>query len=395
MVNNIKICTFDEIEAEEIQWLWKPYIAFGKLTVIQGDPGNGKTTLALAIAALVSQNRRMPTGGAKSVSGNVIYQSSEDSPKDTIKPRLVACKADCSKIAFMETDCGLDIKIFEEVIVSMNAKFIVIDPLQAFLSANQDISSTKNMRPLLRELSNMAERTGAAIVIIGHMNKKYGAKSIYRGLGSIDITAAARSVLLIGKRKSNENIRFMAQIKNNLTAFGKTISFTINNRGGVDFLGECDISEDELLSADEKKTKFQIAEEMITAMLSSGDKKSNEIFDACIKAGVSASTMHHVKKQLGIKSVRKIDDCYWTLNPDIESSDYNDYIQTEPTDEIDETPVLFLDDISSLQQLSTLPEHSSSQYENSSDGIENNLPINEMLSPFGELELLDWGAFVI
>lgn len=222
------------------------------------------------------------------------------------------------------------------------------------------------MRPLLRELGNVAERTDTAIVIIGHMNKNDRTKGIYRGLGSIDITAAARSVLLIGKRKNNENIRFMAQIKNNLSVFGKTISFTINNCGGVEFLGECDISEDELLSAtDEKKTKFQIAKETITAMLSDGDKKSNDIFDACMKAGVSVSIMTHVKKQLGIKSVRKIDDWYWTLNPEAEDSDSDDPITSGLTDEIDETPVLFIDDTT------------------------------KRTSIFGDLELLDWRSLCL
>ena len=366
MDNNIRICTFAEIDAEEIRWLWKPYIAFGKITVIQGDPGTGKTTLALAIAALISQKRRMPTGGGKPTAGNVIFQSGEDSPKDTIKPRLMACKADCSKIAFMETDSGLDLKMFEEAVIGTEAKLVVIDPFQAFLTTNQDITSTKNMRPLLRELANVAERTGAAIVIIGHMNKNDRAKGIYRGLGSIDITAAARSVLLIGKRKNNENVRFMAQIKNNLSAFGKTVSFTINKRGGVEFLGECDISEDELLSAaDDKKSKYQIAKDTITAMLVDGDAKSNAIFDACMKAGVSAPTMTYVKKQLGIKSVRKIDDWYWTLNPDAEDSDYEDSVLSKFTDEADETPVLFTDEA------------------------------YKMTSPFGELELLDWRATVI
>ena len=150
----------------------------------------------------------------------------------------------------------------------------LIDPLQAFLSASQDITSTKNMRPFLRELGNIAERTGAAMVIIGHMNKNDRTKGIYRGLGSIDITAAARSVLLVGKSKDDENIRYMMQIKNNLTKFGRTVSFTIGKRGGVKFLGESDISEEELLSASEsKKSKYQIAEELITSMLSTGDKK--------------------------------------------------------------------------------------------------------------------------
>ena len=375
MNNSVKICTFDEIEAEEIRWLWKPYIALGKLTVIQGDPGNGKTTLALAIAALISKNRRMPTGRAKPVDGNVIFQSGEDSPRDTIKPRLVACNADCSKIAFMETDCGLNIKLLEEVIVETDSKLVVIDPFQAFLSANQDITSTKNMRPLLRELGNVAELTGAAIVIIGHMNKNDRTKGIYRGLGSIDITAAARSVLLVGKRKGNENIRFMAQIKNNLAAFGKAISFTINKRGGVEFLGECDISESELLSAaDEKKSKYQIAQDTIVSMLSDGDKKSNEVFDACIKVGVSVQTMNIVKKHFGIQSVKKPDDWYWTLNSGAKDSEFSGHIS--PIIENDETPVLFLDDMTSFGKELTEMDSGSSN--------------SKMISPFGELVLLDW-----
>jgi len=377
MDNKIKICTFDEIEAEEIRWLWKPYIALGKLTVIQGDPGNGKTTMALAIAALISKNRQMPTGRAKPVVGNIIFQSGEDSPKDTIKPRLIACNADCSKIAFMETNCGLNIKMLEEAIIETDSKLVVIDPFQAFLSVNQDITSTKNMRPLLRELSNVAEFTGAAIVIIGHMNKNDRTKGIYRGLGSIDITAAARSVLLIGKRKGNENIRFMAQIKNNLTAFGKAISFTINKRGGVEFLGECDISESELLStAEEKKSKYQIAQETIVAMLSDGDKKSNEIFDACIKAGVSIQTMNIVKKHLGIQSVKKPDDWYWTLHLGAEDSKFNGHFPFSQIIEKDDMPVLFLDDMASLNKTSA---ETDSRFSN-----------NKMMSPFGELVLLDW-----
>lgn len=383
MDNNIKIFTFDEVESEEILWLWKPYIALGKITVIQGDPGTGKTTFALAIAALISKKRKMPTGNTKPVDGNVIFQSGEDSPKDTIKPRLVACKADCSKIAFIESDVGLDLKAVENAIVKTNAKLIVIDPLQAFLSANQDITSTKNMRPLLRELGNVAERTGAALIIIGHMNKNDRAKGIYRGLGSIDITAAARSVLLIGKRKNDDNMRFMAQIKNNLTAFGRAVSFSINKKGGVEFHGECDISEDELLSvAGDRKTKYEIAKETITAMLSDGDRKSNEIYDACMKAGVSTSLMSYTKKQLGIQSVKKIDDWYWTMS--------SDGIDVYSVDETDETPVKFLDDATLLQQFDVTAEPDDKKHD-----ILSNSKLNETLtikktSSFGEIELLDW-----
>ena len=381
MSENVKICTFDEVEAEEVRWLWKPYIAYGKLTVIQGDPGNGKTALALAIAALVSRRQKMPTGNAKPVIGNVLFQSGEDSPKDTVKPRLVACGADCSKIAFVENEGGLNLKILESAIRNTNSKYIVIDPLQAFLAANQDISSTRNMRPFLRELGNIAERTGAAIIIIGHMNKTEKANNIYRGLGSIDITAAARSVLIIGKRKGNERTRFMMQIKNNLSTFGKAISFTINGRGGVEFQGECDISEDEILSpTEEKKTKYIMAKELVTAMLSDGDKNANEMFNACMDAGFAVYTINSVKKTLSIRNIQKPDgDWYWTLAPE----GAEPYI---PTAKAVNPSVPFLDDITSLKQLPIVPKQIFPQHKQTS--------VEVMDSPFGELELIDWRACV-
>lgn len=377
-MGELKIHTFDEIAEEKVGWLWKPYIAFGKITVIQGDPGNGKTTLALAIAALISKRMQMPTGGAPSFIGNVIYQSGEDNPQDTIKPRLVACGADCSKIAFIEADGNLNPEMLEEAIAGTNSKLVVLDPLQAFLTEKQDITRTKNMRPILRDLGNVAARTGAAIVIIGHMNKGEKSKGIYRGLGSIDITAAARSVLLIGKRKNDPTTRFMTQIKNNLLAFGKSISFTISGTGSIEFLGECDISEEELLSTTlPKQTKLETAKELITSMLSDGDKKSNEIYDACLNAGISSATMQTVKKKMGIKSVRKIDDWYWTSDVAEYSGD-DDFSDSEM--DCDETPVLFLDDVVGRIPFSKPPAEIFSNF--------------TMQSPFGELKLIDWRASV-
>lgn len=374
-----KIHSFEDITEEKVGWLWKPYIPFGKITVIQGDPGNGKTALALAIAALISTRRHMPTGGASSVTGNVIYQSGEDSPHDTIKPRLIACGADCSKISFIEANGSLSLNMLEEVIIETGSKYVVLDPLQAFLTENQDISSTKNMRPILRELGSIAARTGTAIVMIGHMNKVERSKSIYRGLGSIDITAAARSVLLVGKRKSDPDTRFMTQIKNNLSGFGKAIGFTINTGGGVEFLGECDIAEEDLLCGTlAKQTKYELATKIISSMLAEGDKKSNEIYDACINVGISSSTMQHIKKKLGIRSIHKIDDWYWTRESEAVDCDNNDDLpDSEPDSDTDETPVMFLEDAKDC-----VPEE---LFE----------PSNvTMPSPFGELRLIDWRACV-
>jgi hypothetical protein len=220
-------------------------------------------------------------------------------------------------------------------------------------------------------------RTGAAIVIIGHMNKVERSKGIYRGLGSIDITAAARSVLLIGKRQDDPNTRFMTQIKNNLSTFGKAVSFTINDSGGVKFLGECDISEEDLLSVTATKhSKFSIAKDLISTMLADGDEKSNIMFDACLKAGVTTSMMQYVKKHLGIISVRKIDDWYWTISPNAIDSNDDENTDSEQNSDIDETPLIFLDDFTKTEPTKQ-------------KGKKNK---TTKPSPYGKLTLIDWTA---
>ncbi len=380
-MKNLKIHTFAEISAEKIHWLWEPYIAFGKITVVQGDPGNGKTTLALSIASLISRRMKMPTGDTEAFIGNVIYQSGEDNPQDTIKPRLVACGADCSRIAFIEEDASLSLNMLEEAIVETNSLLVVLDPLQAFLTEKQDISSAKNMRPILRDLGNIAARTGAAIIII--MNKVERSKGIYRGLGSIDITAAARSVLLIGKRKDDPNTRFMMQIKNNLSTFGKAVGFCISDSGRVEFLGESNISEDDLLSdTPSKPSKFELAKQIITDLLADGDKKSNDVYDACINAGISSSTMQLVKKRLGIKSVAKIDDWYWTMNGVAEDGKIDELTDSETEIDVDETPVVFLDNCE-VRSTYVSP-------------LEQPFLADDIVphSPYGELVAIDWRACV-
>jgi hypothetical protein len=264
--------------------------------------------------------------------------------------------------------------MLEEAIIDTNAKFAVLDPLQSFLTEKQDISSTKNIRPIFTKLGSIAAKTGAAIVIIGHMNKGEKSKAIYRGLGSVDISAAARSVLLIGKRKDDSS-RYMTQIKNNLGAFGKTIAFTITENGGVEFLGECDVSDNELLKdTPSKQSKYIMTRNLVTSMLETGDKRSNEIFDACLNLGVSTATIQMVKKKLGIKSVNRDRDWYWTLSQNENSEIDEDFFE----DETDEIPVTFAEEI--LTDIPTIFENSE------------NSKVSEKvkMSPFGEIRLIDW-----
>lgn len=142
----------------------------------------------------------MPDGYRVSKPQCVVYQTAEDNIANTVKPRLVAAGADCDKIAYIVDDEGslsIDDPRIEQIIKSTKARLFILDPLQAYLSQNFDLQSAERMRQKLKRIADIAAKYKCAVVIIGHMNKSQGGKNIYRGLGSIDITAIARSVLMI------------------------------------------------------------------------------------------------------------------------------------------------------------------------------------------------------
>jgi hypothetical protein len=309
---------YDSIQQTAVEWLWYPYIPLGKVTVIQGDPGDGKTMLALNIAALLSVGHAMPISDRKPLLGNSIYQSSEDNVADTIKPRLLGAGADCSKIAFIEktdVDISSDIELLEDNIRATEAKLLVLDPLQAYIGRDFDLYRAGDMRRLMRGIATVAAKTGCAIVAIGHMNKASGAKNLYRGLGSIDITASARSVLLVGRAEENREIRMITQIKNSLALEGAPIAFEIGESSCVRFLenyaSPSDCGENGELSVEDGKR--ELAADIIINMLSSEPKRCTDIFSACELAGIKSRTVETAKKDLGVRSVRKPDGWYWEL----------------------------------------------------------------------------------
>ena len=310
---------FSNVNAREVDWLWYPYIPFGKITLIQGDPGDGKTMLALNIAALLSNGSPMPDSDRKIDCTRIIYQSAEDGAEDTIKPRLVSAGADCSRIAFIDEsvqNLTLNDARFESAIKETEARLIVIDPLQAYLGENSEMSRADGIRPMMKQLAAVAERSGSAIIIIGHMNKASGTKGIYRSLGSIDITASARSVLLVGRIKSNSSIRVMAQLKNSLAEEGKPIAFEINENSKVRWIGEYDITADELLSGDESQSEGTRLTEAVDSLKSILiDKKAPcvHIYTTLQELGISKRSVDRAKKILGIKSTKHTDGWYWSL----------------------------------------------------------------------------------
>lgn len=315
---NLKIINMSDVESKEISWLWYPFIPYGKLTIIQGDPGEGKTTLVLNIAAVLSKGQGLDEHMNPEQLLHIIYQTAEDGLADTVKPRLEKAQADCNNIFVIdETDVSLSMldERIEQAILKEKAKLMILDPIQAYLGAKMDMNRANEARDMTKHLGQVAERTGCAIVLIGHMNKNAGGKVAYRGMGSIDFFAVARSVLLVGRVKGQENRRAMIQIKNNLAERGHAKSFVLTD-GVFTWKGDYDITEDELAGGFAPKTSKQEEAKDLLVSLSCTTKEAavSQIQEKARDRGISWRTMEMVKKELQIKSQKVNNAWYWILD---------------------------------------------------------------------------------
>ncbi|MFI3249858.1 MAG: AAA family ATPase [Eubacteriales bacterium] len=310
---HFKMHRMSDIVSETVEWLWYPYIPKGKITIIQGDPGEGKTYLILGIASLLTRGEPL-FRAEKQEPINVIYQTAEDGLADTIKPRLESLGADCRKILVVdesETPLSLCDQRIKESILKTKAKLLILDPLQAYLGAGVDMHRANEVRPVFQKLATVAQETGCAIVLIGHMNKG-GAKGAYRGLGSVDILAAARSVLLVARSPEEENVRIIAHIKSNLAPDGSSLAFTYEN--GLRFLGESFLSVDELLGYEKtKRNPREKAKEFLLDILSENRVEALNIIKRSEKLNIGERTLKTAKKELGILSEKVGNTWFWSL----------------------------------------------------------------------------------
>jgi archaellum biogenesis ATPase FlaH len=314
---NCEIKYYDSVISKAVKWLWYPYIPFGKLTIVQGDPGDGKSTFLLNLAALLTLGKPLPGNDKTCEPMTVIYQNAEDGIEDTIKPRLESLGADCKRVAYLDDDMhsmSLTDESIEKAIARSSAKLLIIDPVQAYLG-DVDMNRASDIRAVMKKIAKVAERTGCAVVLVGHMNKAVGGKSIYRGLGSIDFTAAVRSVLLVGKVKDDPGVRAVLHIKSNLAPEGNPLAFELSENYGFRWIEGYAITQDELLSdaARPEDGKAGEAIKIISESLAKGQKLAVEIIAECKKAGIGTRTAETAKRILGIISVKRQDKWYWLL----------------------------------------------------------------------------------
>ncbi len=324
------IISLAEVKATLVNWLWKPYIPLGKLTLLEGDPSVGKTWLALMLAAIISKDWPFPSPvngrpEGESKSGTVLYMSAEDGLADTLKPRLDNMGADVNNIYVLtgsQDETGklngitlADLEIIEEALKRVKPLLLVVDPLQAYLGARVDMHRANEVRPVLAGLAGLAEKHNCAALCIRHLSKSPQGRAIYRGLGTIDFAAAARSILLLGQDPENEQKRAIVQTKNSLEKKGAAIAYEIAE-GKFSWKGLSDMTAASILSPEasaEDRTAIEVAQDFLGDILQEGTVPSEEIFKEAKKQRIADKTLCRAKASLNINSQKIGKSWYWEL----------------------------------------------------------------------------------
>lgn len=249
------VCAAD-VEYSPPKWLIAPYFQRGKGTLIQADPGTGKTALMCAIAASVTTGNPI-MGLTVETPGNVLMLSVEDD-LGVLRGRIGANDGDPNKVYFMPNAAEMTINSpeIEQAVKQVGAKLLIFDPLQAFLGAKIDMFRANETRPALARLFEMCERNDCACAIISHTGKSVlGKSAVNQSLGSVDIPAAMRSVLHIVRNPEDDTECIAVHVKSSNAPKGRSISYGIVDRGGVEWHGFCDFSVENLNAVKKRAEK--------------------------------------------------------------------------------------------------------------------------------------------
>jgi Bifunctional DNA primase/polymerase, N-terminal/AAA domain len=305
-----------EVEPERVDWLWFGRLARGKVTLIDGDPGRGKSALTVDMAARVTTGRAWPDG-QPCEQGGVVICSAEDGLADTIRPRLDAAGGDPTRVVALDLvgedkhplTLPDDLSYVEAAVRRVGATVVIVDPLMAYLSGDVNSHRDQDVRRALRPLAEMAERLGVAVVVIRHLNKMSGGPAIYRGGGSIGIIGAARVGLVVGADPDDEDKRVLASVKSNLSAPPASLAYRLVDHQGVvrvQWEGTSELTAEQLVAARvsdaEEQSALADAEGFLRELLADGPVSSAAVKIAARQAGVSDITLRRAKAALGVET---------------------------------------------------------------------------------------------
>lgn len=330
----VSLIRADQVEAEEVEWLWPDRVPFGAITILAGDPGLGKSLLTVWLAAQLSRGDLGKVGAA-----DVLLSSAEDARAQVVVPRLLAAGAAMNRAHFVEMHRGGfdtapllpdDAREVAQQVQAAQARLVVFDPLMAHLSGRVNSWKDQEIRAALLPLKVMAEETGAAVVIVAHLNKRQSSDPLERLGGSIGLPAAARSVLLLGRDPADReggNGRVLAQVKSNLGPRADSLAFQVEtvesaSVGSIVHIGRSPYAGEDLLAVEQRtrRSKREEARELLAELLCEGARPVSELRAAAEERGISATTLERAKTDLQITPNKASFDRGWIWSLPTQSS---------------------------------------------------------------------------
>ena len=330
---------FSEMARDEVRWLWRGRIPLGNITVLDGDPGLGKSVFTTDLAARVTVGRAFPDGTPCGIEGGgagVVMLNAEDSFANTVGPRFDAGGGDSRRAVWLSevadeaepeqvrpVSLPEDAALLEAAIGRVAARLVIVDPLMAFLSGHTNAHKDQDIRHVLARLKSLAERTGAAVLLVRHLNKMPGGNPLYRGGGSIGIIGAARSGLIVAQDPDDPDgrRRVLASSKQNLAEPTPSLAFVVassasNGAARVEWHGGSSLDAKELMRApleEEEKSALEEALEFLKDELSDGPMAAKQVKLNARAEGVSERTLNRAKARLKVRSTKETYGWTWTM----------------------------------------------------------------------------------
>lgn len=315
-----RLVHLSDVEAKPVRWLWRGRIPLGKLTVLDGDPGLGKTTMLLDVAARVTTGTAMPDGSTSDLAGRagVVILSAEDGLDDTIRPRLDAAGADVRRavalVAVRSDDDAAerlptlgDVEAIRAAIVSVDARLVIIDPFLAYLPSRVESKSDEKIRSVLSPLARLAEETGVSVLLVRHLNKQQSSNALYRGSGTIAIIGAARAGMLVAQDPDDQARRIVAVTKANLAAPVPALAYRLvasdNGAVRVSWDGESEYTADRLLAehqSHDERSATADAVDWLRELLRTGPRLARDVENDARRSDISPKVLRMAREKLAV-----------------------------------------------------------------------------------------------